>query len=191
MTILEEIEMRKIIAALQMTLNGVVEAPETWVFPHGYSNEEMEQEIGSSMAASDTMLLGRVTYEGFAAYWPHQSGDIADFMNNAPKVVVSTTLRTADWQNSTLISGNVVEELTRLKQQPGKDVNVVGSATLVRSLLREGLLDELRLMVCPVVVGRGRHLFEDGGDQKALTLVNSGSFSTGVLLLTYQPAGTY
>jgi dihydrofolate reductase len=186
---LEEIEMRKIIAALQMSLNGVVEAPETWVFPHGYSNGEMEQEIGSSMAASDTMLLGRVTYEVFAAHWPHQTGDIADFMNNAPKVVVSTTLRTADWQNSTLISGNVVEELTRLKQQPGKDINVVGSATLVRSLLREGLLDELKLLVCPILVGSGRRLFEDGGATAPLRLVDARTFSTGVQSLTYTPAG--
>ncbi len=180
--------MRKIVAALHMSLNGVVESPDTWVFPHGYSNEEMVQEIGASMASSDTMLLGRVTYEEFAAHWPRQTGEVADFMNNAPKVVVSTSLDAAEWKNSILIGGNVVEELTRLKQQPGKDINVVGSATLVRSLLREGLLDELKLLVCPILVGGGRRLFEDGGEVP-LRLVDAKTFSTGVQSLTYTPAG--
>ncbi len=144
------------------------------------------------MAASDTMLLGRVTYQEFAAYWPHQGSgvEMADYINNAHKLVVSTTLDTVAWQNSTLIKGNVVEELTRLKQQPGKNIAITGSATLVRSLLRDGLLDELRLLVHPLVVGRGKRLFEDGGEQQALQLAESKTFSTGVLYLTYQPAGT-
>jgi dihydrofolate reductase len=181
--------MRKIVAALQMSLNGVVESPETWVFPHGYSNEEVGQEIGSSMATSDAMLLGRVTYEEFAAHWPKQTGDIADFMNNTPKLVVSTTLSTAEWQNSTLISGDVVAELTRLKEQPGRNVNVVGSATLVRSLLREGLLDELKLLVCPILIGGGKRLFEESGAEVPLRLVDVKTFSHGVQSLTYTPAG--
>jgi len=108
-------------------------------------------------------------------------------MNNTPKLVVSTTLDTVEWQNSTLIRGNVVEELTKLKQQPGNNISIVGSATLVRSLLREGLLDELQLLVCPIVVGSGKRLFEDGGGQ-ALKLVHATTFSTGVLSLTYAPA---
>jgi dihydrofolate reductase len=143
------------------------------------------------MAAADTMLLGRVTYQEFAGYWPHQSPDeveIAAYMNDTPKVVVSTTLDTVEWQNSTLIKTNVVEELTKLKQQPGKNIGITGSATLVRSLLRDRLLDELNLLVHPIVVGRGKRLFPDGSEQTPLKLVDSKTFSTGVLSLTYQPA---
>jgi dihydrofolate reductase len=181
--------MRKIVAGLHMSLDGVVESPDTWVFPYNYANDEMAQAIQSSMATADAMLLGRVTYEGFAAHWPSQTGDIAEYMNNARKLVVSTTLEKAEWQNSTLISGNVVEELGKRKRQPGKDINLVGSATLAQSLLREGLLDELRLLVCPILVGSGKRLFEDGGPPVPLKLVEEQTFSTGVLSLTYEPAG--
>jgi dihydrofolate reductase len=135
------------------------------------------------------MLLGRRTYEEFAAYWPNQGRDVpfADQMNNIPKLVVSTTLKTVEWQNSTLITGDVVEELTKLKQQPGKNINITGSATLVQSLLRDGLLDELGLLVCPLVVGRGVRLFEGMSNQVALELLDATPFSTGVLSLTYAP----
>lgn len=109
-------------------------------------------------------------------------------MNGVSKYVVSTTLeQPLEWQNSTLIGDNVAEEISRLKEQPGKDISISGSPTLVRSLLQDGLLDELRLMVHPLVVGSGKRLFEDGGDQKALQLVDSETFSTGVVYLTYQP----
>ncbi|MEA2584783.1 MAG: hypothetical protein QOF33_2868 [Thermomicrobiales bacterium] len=182
--------MRKIVAGLFISLDGVVESPDKWHFP--YFNDEMGEAVGTQMAASDTMLLGRVTYQEFAGYWPHQSSadnEIADYMNDTPKVVVSTTLKTLEWQNSTLIKDNVVEELTRLKQQPGKNIGITGSATLVRSLLRDDLLDELRLLVHPIVVGSGKRLFEHEGAQTPLKLVESKTFSTGVLYLTYQPAG--
>ena len=110
-------------------------------------------------------------------------------MNGVRKYVVSTTLEEPlEWQNSTLIGDNVAEEISRLKEQPGKDISISGSPTLVRSLLQENLLDELRLMVHPIVMGSGKRLFEDGSDQKALELVDSKTFSTGVLYLTYQPA---
>jgi dihydrofolate reductase len=182
--------MRRLVAGLFMSLDGVVESPERWQLP--YFDDEMGQAVGAQLASSDALLLGRRTYQEFAAFWPNQPSDapFADQMNALPKLVVSATLDTLEWKNSSVIRGNLAEELTKLKQQPGRDVNVTGSGTLVRSLLREGLLDELRLMVCPVVVGRGRHLFEDGGEQKALSLVSSRSFGTGVLQLTYQPAGT-
>ena len=182
--------MRKIVAGLFLSLDGVYEAPDQWHFP--YFNDEMGEAVDAQMAAADTMLLGRVTYQEFAGYWPQQTNadvDIADYMNNTPKLVVSTTLDTVEWQNSTLIKGNVAEELTRLKQQPGKNIGITGSGTLVRSLLRDDLLDELRLLVHPIVVGRGKRLFADEGEQKALQLVDSKTFSTGVLYLTYQPAG--
>jgi dihydrofolate reductase len=181
--------MRRVIASEFVSLDGVMESPEKWHFP--YFNDEMGEEIGVAMAAADTMLLGRVTYEEWAAFWPTQSSDdeIAGYMNNIRKFVVSTILDTVEWQNSTLIKGNVAEEITKLKQQPGKDISISGSGILVQSLLRDDLLDELRLMVHPIVVGSGKRLFKDGSDQKALKLVDSKTFSTGVVYLTYQPAG--
>jgi dihydrofolate reductase len=187
----EEVPMRKVVASEIVSLDGVVESPDKWHFP--YFNDQMGDAIGAAMAASDAMLLGRVTYEEFAAFWPAQSSDddqeITDYMNNTPKFVVSKTLEEPlEWNNSTLIKEDVAEEITKLKGQPGKDISISGSPTLVRSLLEEGLLDELRLMVHPIVVGNGKRLFEDGGDQKALELVDSETFSTGVLYLTYQPA---
>jgi dihydrofolate reductase len=185
---MEEITMRKVVAGLFVSLDGVYEAPDQWHFP--YFNDEMGEAVSSQMAAADAMLLGRVTYQEFAAYWPHQSDndvDIASYMNNTPKYVVSNSLDAVDWKNSTLIKGDVAGELTRLKQQPGKNISITGSGTLVRSLLRDNLLDELRLLVHPIVVGSRKRLF-DGADQKALELVDSKTFSTGVLYLTYRPA---
>lgn len=181
--------MRKIAAWLYLSLDGVVEATETWAL--SFSDDEMERENRSGMAASDALLLGRVTYEHLAAYWPHQPNDVpvAKHLNETPKFVVSATLDRVEWQNSALIKGNVAEELTRLKRQPGKDITVLGSATLVRSLLRDGLLDQLQLVVAPIVVGRGKRLFEDWSDRKAMRLVDSKVFGTGVVSLTYQPAG--
>ena len=181
--------MRKVVAVELVSVDGVMEAPEEWAF--SYSNDEMEQANAKGMAASDAMLLGRVTYEVLAAFWPHQpSGTpMVDYINSVPKFVVSGTLEEPlEWQNSALIKGNIAEEITELKRQPGKDISIIGSGTLVRSLLREGLLDELRLMVHPVVLGGGKRLFEDGGDRKALELVDSRTFGTGVLYLTYRPA---
>ncbi len=184
--------MRKVIASEFVSLDGVMESPDKWHFP--YFNDEMGEAIGAAMSRADALLLGRVTYEEWAAYWPNQNPDeseISGYMNNTPKYVVSTTLEEPlEWQNSTLIKGDeLAEEIARLKQQPGKDISISGSGTLVRSLLREDLLDELRLMVHPIVVGSGKRLFEDGGDQKPLELVDSQTFGTGVLYLTYRPAG--
>jgi dihydrofolate reductase len=182
--------MRKIVAGLYVSLDGVTESPEKWTFP--YFNDEVGQVIASQMAEADAGLLGRRTYQEFAAYWPDKTAEdnpVADYINNMPKFVISTTLQSVEWRNSTLITGDVAVQLTQLKQQPGKNISVTGSATLVRSLLREGLLDELRLLLYPVVVGTGRRLFEDGGDQVALKLVDSKAFSTGVVSLTYEPTG--
>lgn len=180
--------MRKIVAGEFLSLDGVMEAPNEWHFP--YFNDEMGQAVGGQMAEADTMLLGRRTYQEFAAAWPDRPSDEpgADFMNNTPKLVVSRTLDTVEWQNSSLIKGDVVEELTKLKRQPGKNIGISGSATLVRWLLRQGLLDELRLLVHPIVVGSGKRLFQDVDDRVPLKLVDSKTFSTGVLYLTYGPA---
>ncbi|MEJ7816448.1 MAG: dihydrofolate reductase family protein [Rubrobacter sp.] len=186
----KEVAMRKVIAVEFVSLDGVMESPEEWAF--SYSNDEMEEANASGMAASDAMLLGRVTYQEFAGFWADKTSDdaqYADYINNTSKFVVSTTLDTVEWRNSTLIEGDVAEGINRLKQQPGKDIAILGSGTLVRSLLQDDLLDELRLIVHPIVLGSGKRLFEDGGDQKALELVDSKTFSTGVVYLTYQPAG--
>ena len=182
--------MRKMVATELVSVDGVVEKPEEWSF--SYSNDEMAEANALGMASADAMLLGRVTYEEFASYWPYQNSadqPFTDYLNDTPKYVVSRTLQEPlEWQNSTLIKENVAEEVVRLKQQPGKDIGIVGSATLVRWLLADDLLDELRLMVHPVVLGGGKRLFEGGGDRKALELVDSKAFGTGVLYLTYRPA---
>ena len=182
--------MRKVVAVELVSVDGVIEAPEEWAF--SYSNDEMEEANASGMAASDALLLGRVTYEALAAFWPHQPGGtpMVDYINSVPKFVVSETLEEPlEWNNSTLIEGNVAEEITQLKRQPGKDITVLGSGVLVRSLLHDGLLDELKLIVHPIVLGGGKRLFEEGGDYKALELVDSKTFGTGVLYLTYRPVG--
>ena len=178
--------MRKIAAGLFISLDGVVESPEKWTGP--YFNAQVGQAVGALMAPNDALLLGRVTYEGFAAAFGGQSGGMADQMNNTPKFVVSGTLASADWQNSTLISQNVAEEIRVLKQGPGRNIGMSGSSTLVAWLLREGLLDQLDLLVFPVVIGTGKRLFSEPGDQVPLALAGSQAFSTGVMHLTYQPA---
>ena len=182
--------MRKVVALELVSLDGVMEKSEEWSF--SYANDEMAEANAAGMAGSDTMLLGRVTYEEFASYWPYQNSaeqPFTEYMDNTPKYVVSTTLQEPlEWQNSMLIKGNVAEEITKLKRRPGKDITILGSGTLVRSLLEDDLLDELRLMVHFVVLGRGKRLFEEGSDQKRLELVDSKTFSIGVLYLTYRPA---
>jgi dihydrofolate reductase len=182
--------MRKVVALELVSLDGVMESPERWSFQ--FQNDEMAEANASGMAAADAMLFGRLTYQEFAAFWPYQNSaeqPFTDYLNNTPKYVVSTTLEEPlEWQNSTLIKDNVAEAVANLKQQPGKDIGIVGSGTLVRSLLRDGLLDELGLMIHPIVLGSGKRLFEEGGDQMALDLVDSKTFSTGVLNLTYRPA---
>jgi dihydrofolate reductase len=181
---------RKIIAGLWLSLDGIMESPEQWSFP--YMNDEVGQALGAQFAASDTMLLGRRTYEEFAAVWPVRTsaefGPVADVMNNTRKYVVSTTLNNVEWQNSTLVKGDLTEALTELKKQSGKNIAISGSAALVRSLLREGLLDELQLFVCPILVGSGKPLFEAGSPRMPMKLVESQAFSTGVLSLKYAPA---
>jgi dihydrofolate reductase len=182
--------MRKVVAAEFLSLDGVMESPDKWHFP--YFNEEMGQAIGEGFAAADAMLMGRVNYEEWAVFWPGQDpqeNPMAAQMNAMQKYVVSTTLEEPlGWQNSTLIGENAAEEIARLKQEKGGDIVISGSGALVRSLLQYGLLDELKLMIHPVVVGDGKRLFEDFGEQKALELVESKTFETGVLYLTYRPA---
>jgi dihydrofolate reductase len=175
--------MRKIVANLFASLDGVVESPEQWTGP--YFTDDIGQLIGSEMAQADTMLLGRVTYQTFAASFASQAGGMADQMNTIPKIVVSTTLEAADWHNSTLVASP--SELANYRRRPGRNIAISGSAGLVRSLLGQGLLDELRLLLFPVVVGSGQRLFDGVTERLPLTLLNSRAFSGGVVRLTYQP----
>ena len=180
--------MRKLVASLFVSLDGVVEAPETWHFP--YFDERMGEVIGQAMASTDAFVLGRRTFEEWAGYWPEQpsgGSPMADFINGTPKYVVSSSLAEATWENSTIL--RALDDVKELKGEQGKDLSVSGSATLVRSLLGSGILDELRLMIHPLVVGRGKRLFEDGTSQVALELAASETFDTGVLSLTYRPKG--
>lgn len=177
--------MGSIKSSLFISLDGVIERPETWHF--GYFNDEMGAVVGELMGGSDATLLGRQTYDEFAGYWPDAdpSDPITGQMNGSRKYVVSTTLTDAAWENSTLISGDVKAELAKLKQD--SNLGTTGSATLVRWLLEEGLVDELHLLVHPLVVGHGKKLFADGA-KVPLTLVSATTFTTGVLHLVYAPA---
>jgi dihydrofolate reductase len=138
----------------------------------------------------DALLLGRVTYEGFAAAWPSMTDEVgfAEKMNGMPKFVVSSSLDELEWNNSTLVQGNLGEEVAKLKQRPGGDILVAGSATLVRGLMAEGLVDEYRLMVFPIVLGSGKRLFGETEDAVTLKLVEAKTLDSGTLILTYHPA---
>lgn len=178
----------KIIVTEFMTLDGVVEAPHEWSFP--YWTDETAKFKLEELRAADAQLLGRVTYEGFAAAWPTMTDEegFADRMNNMPKYVVSTTLEKADWNNTTIIKTNLAQEAVALKAQPGGDVLVAGSVTLIRALMEHGLVDEYRLLTYPIVRGKGKRLFTDGATA-ALTLTESRPMgATGVVLLRYVPA---
>ncbi|MEV0588071.1 dihydrofolate reductase family protein [Nonomuraea sp. NPDC050310] len=179
--------MAKIISNFFIALDGVVESPDQWHFP--YWNDEMGAAVQAGMADSAGMLMGRVLYEEWAAYWPTAEADaeIAAIMNDSRKWVVSSTLDKAEWANTTLLRGDVAAEIRRLKAEVEGNIQMSGSATTVRWLLANGLLDQLNLLVHPIAVGHGRRLFEDSGTQP-LKLVKSETFETGVLNLSYVPA---
>ncbi len=176
--------MRKVVSGLFISIDGVVEAPNLWQF------DVFDEDMGAAMSAhinsEDTILLGRVTYSEWAPYWPTATDEpYASHINNTPKIVVSTTLKQVAWKNSTLVSGNLPGVIGELKRQPGKNIGVAGSPTLVRSLLRDDLIDELILMIHPVIAGSGKRLFADGTALKRLKLVNSAITRSGVAFLTY------
>ena len=195
--------MRKVIVSTFLTLDGVMQAPggndedRSEGFQHGgwqmpYIDEVAGSAVDEGMTSSDGLLLGRKTYEIFAGYWPHQpdNAPFAAQMNGFAKFVVSTTLEEPlEWANSTLISGDIAEEVTKLKQQPGKNLQVIGSGNLAQSLMKLELVDEFQLMIHPIVVGSGKRLFGEGNVPKTLRLVDSKTTGTGVLIVTYRPAG--
>jgi dihydrofolate reductase len=172
-------------SSLFISLDGVIEAPETWHFP--YFDDQMGAVVGELMGGTDATLIGRRTYDEFAGYWPNADpGDpITGVMNSGRKYVVSTTLTDPAWENSSVITGDVAAELTRLKA--GTRLGTTGSATLVRWLLERGLVDELHLLLHPIVVGHGKKLFADGATVP-LKLLSSATFDTGVLHLVYARA---
>jgi len=189
--------MSKIVVSEFVSLDGVVEDPGgAEKFKHGgwsfnFRDDQVPKYKLDELFASYGLLLGRVTYVGFAKAWPSRKDDVgfADKMNNLPKYVVSTTLKKLDWNNSRLIKTNVVEKVQKLKQHPGKDILVYGSGKLVNTLLQHDLVDELRLMVHPVVLGSGRRLFDNNAEtMKALKLADSKTFPSGIILLSYHPA---
>jgi dihydrofolate reductase len=191
----KEVAGRKVVVSEFVSLDGVMEDP-SWESP--FRGEEQEKFKFDELAAADALLLGRKTYEGFAAAWPDmmehyegprraELGEYAEMMNGYPKHVASTTLQEPlGWNNSTIIKGNIPEEVDKLKQQEGKDLLVFGSADLMNTLMRHGLVDELRLMVFPIIVGKGKSLFEDGEVGRTLKLVDSKTFGTGVVSLAYR-----
>ena len=175
--------MRKLIVTEFVSLDGVMENP-AWTMP--YWNDEIAAFKGEETDASDALLLGRVTYEGFAMAWPESEDEGAAYFNGVRKYVVSTTLQTADWNNSVLLKANVADEIAKIKQEDGKAITVHGSGTLVQTLLKHNLVDQLRLLVYPVVLGEGKRLFHDG-TVATLNLIEAKAFRSGVTALIYEP----
>ena len=179
--------MRKIKSNFFISLDGVVESPDQWHFQ--YFNDEMGAAVSAGFATADAMLMGRVLYEEWAAYWPeHADEPFGDEINSIKKYVVSDSLQAAEWENSEIISGDVAQKLTDLKARDGGDIAMSGSPTTVRWLLREGLVDELNLLVHPIVVGEGLvRLFAPDEPRIPLELRSAETFKTGVLSLSYAP----
>ncbi len=187
--------MRKIVVTEFVTLDGVMEDPGGadkskhggWAFQFNRGPEGDKFKF-DELFASDALLLGRVTYQGFAAAWPSikDEAGFADRMNAIPKYVVSTTLEQAGWNNSHVIKSQVVEQVSKLKALPGQDILVAGSGQLVRTLMQHDLVDEFRLMVYPVILGGGKHLFQDGSDRLPLRLVEAKPVGSGILTLIYR-----
>ena len=176
--------MRRVVVTEFISLDGVMEEP-AWTAP--YWNDEIAKFKGEESSASDALLLGRVTYQGFAAAWPKSKDEGADYFNSMRKHVVSKTLEEPlGWNNSTLIKDNVVGKITNLKQQDGKDLAVHGSATLVQTLMQHDLVDRYRRLVYPVIVGKGKRLFKEG-IPATLKLLGSQAFSSGVVAVVYEP----
>ena len=190
--------MGRIVVTEFVSLDGVMEDPGgsehsklgAWTFKFNRGEEGDKFKLDETLNA-EAQLLGRVTYEGFASSWPTMSGDpFSDKFNSMPKYVVSQTLKKADWNNSTILKGDVVEEVSKLKQRLRGNILVSGSARLVQTLLANDLVDELVLMVFPVVLGSGKRLFGEASDPKTLRLADSKTVGDGVSILIYKPAGS-
>lgn len=181
--------MRSIVWSEYISLDGVVDDPGEWSIP--YFSDDLAKYKKDELWASDALLLGRITYEGFAAAWPEMEeieGDFALRMNTLPKYVVSATLEKADWNNSTIIRENVPQEVAKLKEAPGANILIGGSDSLAKTLMEHDLVDEIRMLVHPIVVGTGKRLFEGANEViDSLKLVETRAFESGVVALTYHP----
>src|SRR5712692_7528840 len=190
----KEEDVGRIVVTEFVSLDGVMEAPgggedfrhAGWSFEINRGDEGDKFKLDETLS-SEALLLGRVTYEGFAAAWPSMEGEFADKFNTMPKYVVSSTLEHPEWNNSTVLKGDVAEEVAKLRQKLDGDIVVHGSARLVQTLLEHGLVDELRLMVYPVLLGSGKRLFGETSDKKPLRLVDSKVVGGGVAILIYEP----
>jgi dihydrofolate reductase len=186
----------RIVVTEFVSLDGVMEAPggedfkyPGWSFEFNRGDEGDKFKLDEALSA-EALLLGRRTYEGFAGAWPSREGEFADKFNTMPKYVVSSTLKDPEWNNSTVLSGDVAEEVSKLRQEVDGNIVVHGSAQLVQALVEHDLVDELRLMVFPVVLGTGKRVFGNTTDKKTLRLVASKVVGDGIAILTYEPAGT-
>jgi dihydrofolate reductase len=179
--------MRKIIESTLVSADGVIGDPPSWAME--YRDQEVQDDALARLASSDAMLMGRGTYELFAAIWPAQTDAFADRMNSIRKYVFSSSLGQADWNNSTIVRGDVAAEVAKLKQQDGQDLAIFGHGLLTQTLLEHGFVDELRLAIHPVLVGRGELLFREGA-KTGLKLLSARALGTGVVVLSYAPAGT-
>ena len=179
--------MRKLIMWNIITLDGYFEGNHNWDLPFHEEiwGEELEQISIEQLTAADYLLFGRVTYEGMAAYWTKEEGEIATLMNTIPKLVCSTTLKTADWNNTKLISENTVDEIRKLKAEEGADIYVFGSADLSQTLINNNLFDEYRIAVAPVILGSGRSLFKQNSDPQNIKLIATQQLKTGAVILKY------
>lgn len=177
--------MRKIIVTEFVSLDGIMEDPQ-WTFK--YWNDEIAAFKGEETSNNEPILLGRVTYEGFAQAWPQRTDEESGgvYFNGTRKYVVTTTLDKAEWNNSVIISDNIIEEITKLKEEDGSDMIVHGSATLAQTLIKHDLVDQIRLLVYPVVLGKGKRLFDED-TTASLKLVETRAFSSGVVALIYEP----
>ena len=185
--------MRKLFSFNLITLDGFFEGPQQDIGWHNV-DEEFNEFAVEQLSTIGVILFGRVTYQGMASFWPtpfaiKSDPVVAELMNSFPKVVISRTLNKAEWNNTRLITDHVAEEVTRLKQQPGKDLAIFGSANLTATLMHLGLLDELRIMVNPVILGQGTPLFKGVTEKVDLKLINTRVFRNGYVLLYYQPIG--
>ena len=181
--------MRKLIMWNMVTLDGYFEGPKPWEIDwHEFAwGEELEQLSIDQTGSADLLLFGRRTYQGMSNYWPTATGQVADIMNTMAKVVFSRTLDNADWNNTRLVKSNAEEEVARLKQQPGKDMLIFGSADLSAALMRHGLVDEYRLGLTPVVLGGGNLLFKPAPDRLRMKLLEARPLKTGCVILRYEP----
>jgi dihydrofolate reductase len=183
--------MRKLVVTENITMDGVIDASEGWFTPSGEEDvdqSDLIEALREQSSAADAVLLGRVTFEEMRGFWPLQTNDktgVTDYLNNVEKYVVSSTMKEPQWQRSTVLAGNLQDNIRELKGREGKDIVVTGSITLVHELIASGLVDEYRLFVYPVVIGRGARLFEDAMNVGKLKLTDCRQFRSGIVLICY------